>query len=191
MRSIQLLTALVLALPVTVAPQAKAATIPVTYSLSGGPTGPPVMSGSTLVLDGLFTGSFTSGNPSLDNVWNPLTYQDHSVIDLTTGLLHGSFSVVFKDGDTLTGNVFEDVSAVLANNGMGPFTQTLTFTGGTGQFLGATGQLSGSGNTAGTAPVTGRGAINAPAIPEPSTILLSAAGFAIVLVCGRAGRLKG
>jgi len=148
------------------------------------------MSGSTLVLDGLFTGSFTSGNPSLDNVWNPLTYQDHSVIDLTTGLLHGSFSVVSNDGDTLTGNVLEDVSAVLANNGMGPFTQTLTFTGGTGQFLGATGQLSGSGNTAGTAPVTGRGAINAPAIPEPSTILLSAAGFAIVLVCGRAGRLK-
>src|SRR4051794_12085089 len=112
MRAIQLLAALVLALPVTVVPQAKAATIPVTYSLTGGATGPPVMSGSTLVLDGLFTGSFTSGNPSLDNIWNPLTYRDHSVIDLTTGLLHGSISIVFNDGDTLTGNVFEDVSAV-------------------------------------------------------------------------------
>jgi hypothetical protein len=42
----------------------------------------------------------------------------------------------------LSGNLFENDSAVLATN-TGPFTQTLTFTGETGEFAGATGSVSG------------------------------------------------
>ena len=63
---------------------AQAGTIGISYSLSGGPTGPPVVSGTILILDGLFTGSVLSGNPALNAVWNPVTYGDHSVADLTT-----------------------------------------------------------------------------------------------------------
>jgi hypothetical protein len=57
---------------------AHAGTISISYSLSGGPTGPPVVSGTTLLLDGLFTGSVLSGDPTLNAAWNPVTYSDHS-----------------------------------------------------------------------------------------------------------------
>src|ERR1043165_4351111 len=116
---------------------AQAGTISISYSLSGGPTGPPVVSGTTLILEGLFTGSVLSGNTVLNAAWNPVTYSDHSVADLTTGLLNGTFTITFANGDALFGNVFEDVSALVASGGTGPFSQTFTFSGGTGEFAGA------------------------------------------------------
>ena len=124
---------------------AHANSIAITYSLTGGPIADPVVSGTTLIIDGLFSGSVLSGDPGLNAKWNPVTYRDHSVVDLTTGILNGSFSFLFANGDTLFGNVVEDVSAVVAT-GTGPFTQTLTFTGGTGEFVGATGSASAQGS---------------------------------------------
>jgi len=79
-----------------------AATVGITYSFTGGPTGPPVVSGTNLILDGFFSGSIVSGNPALNAVWNPVTYSDHSVVDTTTGLLNGAFSMTFADGDVLS-----------------------------------------------------------------------------------------
>jgi PEP-CTERM motif len=159
--------------------------IAITYSLTGGPIAEPVVSGTTLILDGLFTGSILSSDPGLNVPWNPVTYSDHSVIDLTTGILNGTFDIVFADGDTLFGNVFEDVSAVVAT-GTGPFTQTLTFIGGTGEFAGATGSASGAGLAGGT--VSGSGLLNAPAVPEPASVALLLFGLAVI---SASWRLKG
>jgi hypothetical protein len=151
--------------------------IAITYSLTGGPIADPVVSGTTLILDGLFTGSFLSGDPGLNTAWNPVTYSDHSVADLTTGFLNGTFNILFANGGTLFGNVFEDVSAVIAT-GTGPFSQTLTFTGGTGEFAGATGSASGAGLAGGT--VSGSGVLNAPAVPEPASVALLLGGLAVL-----------
>ena len=156
---------------------AHANSIAITYSLTGGPIAPPVVSGTTLILDGLFTGSVLSGDTGLNAAWNPVTYSDHSMVDLTTGLLNGNFNILFANGDTLFGNVFEDVSAVVAT-GTGPFSQTLTFTGGTGEFAGATGSTSGAGLAGGT--VSGSGVLNAPAVPEPSPAALLLGGLALL-----------
>jgi PEP-CTERM motif len=174
--------ALALAIPgilCTLAIAAHANSIPITYSLTGGPISDPVVSGTTLIIDGLFTGSVLSGNPNLNAAWNPVTYQDHSVVDLTTGILNGSFSFVFANGGTLFGDVVEDVSALVAT-GTGPFTQTLTFTGGTGEFAGATGSTSGAGLAGGT--VSGSGVLNAPAVPEPASVVLLLFGLAVLSV---------
>jgi PEP-CTERM motif len=163
--------------------QAKADTIAITYNFAGAPTGPPVMSGATLILDGLATGSILSGNSSLDTLWNPVTYSDNSVIDLTTGLLNGTFSMAFADGSTLSGNLFEDVSQIVATGGVGPFTQMFTFTGGTGEFVGATGSISGTGvgGADGGFTTSGRGTVNAPAIPEPASAPLLLGGLAAIV----------
>jgi hypothetical protein len=160
---------------------ARASSIAITYSLAGGPIAPPVVSGTSLILDGLFTGSILSGDPGLDTVWNPVTYSDHSVVDLTTGLLNGTFNIVFANGDTLFGNVAEDVSAVVAT-GTGPYTQTLTFTGGTGEFAGASGSASGAGVAGGAGPVSGSGVVNAPAVPEPASMMLLLGGLAVLSI---------
>jgi hypothetical protein len=160
---------------------AHANSIAITYSLTGGPIADPVVSGATLIIDGFFTGSVLSGNSSLNDAWNPVTYQDHSVVDLATGILNGSFSFLFANGGTLFGNVVEDVSAVVAT-GTGPFTQTLTFTGGTGEFVGARGSASGAGVAGGTFPVSGSGVLNAPAVPEPTSAVLFLAGLTVLSV---------
>lgn len=173
---------------------AQAATISISYSLSGGPTGPPVVSGTTLILDGLFTGSILSGNPALDAVWNPVTYTDHSLADLTTGLLNGAFNMTFADGDMLSGNVFEEVSALLATGGTGPFTQTFTFTGGTGEFAGATGSTSGGGLATNTGTtISGSGTLTAAGVgaPEPASVALILGGLAVIVAKGRRIRQQG
>jgi hypothetical protein len=57
------------------------------------------------------------------------------VIDLTTGLLNGTFTMTFANEDVLTGNLLEDVSQVIPTGGTsGMFTQTFTFTGGPAHF---------------------------------------------------------
>ena len=169
--------------------QAKAATIPVTYSLAGAPTGAPVATGTTLTFDSLSTVSVLSGSSNLNAMWNPITSTDHNVIDFTTGLNHATFSWRFADGNTLLGTLLEDVSQV-DGTGAGPFTQTFTFTGGTGEFARATGSVSGAGvGTATGFTSSGRGTINAPAIaPEPASIALAGLGIAVVAVCRRRRR---
>jgi hypothetical protein len=167
---------------------AQAGTIGISYSLTGGPTGPPVVSGTTLILDGLFTGSILSGNPALNAVWNPVTYSDHSVADVTTGLLNGTFSMAFANGEMLSGNVFEEVSALLATGGTGPFTQTFTFTGGTGEFAGATGSASGGGIATSTGTtVSGSGSLTAAGVgaPEPASVALILGGLVAIAVSAR------
>lgn len=158
---------------------AQAATLGIAYNFSGGPTGPPIVSGTNLILDGFFSGSVLSGNPALNAGWNPVTYRDHSVIDTTTGLLNGTFIMTFANSDMLSGSLFEDLSA--APGGMGPFTQIFTITGGTGQFAGATGSASGGGISGATATVSGSGTLNAPAIaPEPASFALIIGGLLVI-----------
>jgi hypothetical protein len=152
------------------------------------------VSGTTLILDGLFTGSILSGNPALDAVWNPVTYTDHSLADLTTGLLNGAFNMTFADGDMLSGNVFEEVSALLATGGTGPFTQTFTFTGGTGEFAGATGSTSGGGLATNTGTtISGSGTLTAAGVgaPEPASVALILGGLAVIVAKGRRIRQQG
>ena len=94
---------------------ARAGSIAITYSLSG--MGTVVDSTDTTVtLVGQFSGSVLSSDAGLNAAWNPVMYTDHSVADLTTGLLNGNFSFVFANGDTLSGNVFEDVSAIITRD---------------------------------------------------------------------------
>ena len=170
--------------------RANAATIPITYSFAGGLTAPPVFTATTVTLDARATGSFLSGNLSLNAIWNPATVSDHSVVDLTTGLLNGTFSMKFADGNTLSGKLFEDTSKLDAN-GVGPFTQMLTFTGGTGEFAGATGSTSGAGvGTANGSTASGSGTLNAPAIPEPASAALLLGGLAVILVARRHSKAK-
>ena len=96
----------ILALACSLGLQASAATIAVTYSFDGGPVGPEVPIGTILTVDHFSTGSVLSANPSLNTIWNPVTYLSHDVIDLTTGLLNGAFTMTFADGNTLSGQSF-------------------------------------------------------------------------------------
>jgi hypothetical protein len=162
----------------------KADSIAVTYSFAGATTGAPVVTFPILTVDGLATGSVLSSNPSLNTVWNPVTFNTVNVVDLTTGLNNGTFSMTFADGDTLFGNLFEDDSALGPTN-TGPFTQTLTFTGGTGEFLDATGSVSGGGDITSTGFTTsGSGTINT--VPEPASGTLLLGGLALGIVRWRA-----
>jgi len=167
------------------------ATIPVTYNFVGGPTAPPVMIGTTLIIDGFFTGSVLSGDPNLNAMWNPVSYIDHSVVELTTGLLNGTFTMTFANGGMLSGNLFEDVTQVIPTGGTGgAFTQTFTFTGGTGEFAGATGSLSGGGVAGTGGSASGSGTINTSAIPEPESAALFLSGMAAILVVLRQSKVK-
>ena len=160
---------------------AKADSIAITYSVTGVAT---VVSSTdtTLTLQGQFSGSILSSDPGLNAAWNPVAYSDLSVADLTTGLLNGNFTFSFANGDMLVGNVFEDVSA-LVSNPTGTFTQTLTFTGGTGEFVGATGSVSGEGFSGTTnATASGSGTLNAPAVPEPASAALLLGGVALCIL---------
>jgi len=170
---------------------ANAATIAVTYSFDGGPVGPEVPSGTTLTVDHFSTGSVVSGSASLNATWNPVTYLSHDVIDLTTGLLNGTFTMTFADGNTLLGTLFVDLSQAFVN-GTGPTPQTFTITGGTGDFSGASGLLSGSGGLVGNGfTISGSGTINAPAtVPEPASAALLLGGFAAMVGALRKSKVK-
>lgn len=168
-----LFATLVMAIP------AQADTVAITYNLSG--IGTVVSStDTTLTLDAQAAGSVLSSDPDLNAAWNPVTYSDQSVLDLTTNLLNGTFTQSFADGDTLTGTVFEDDSVIDASpTQTGAFPQTLTFTGGTGEFAGATGSVSGNGFLGTTDfTVSGSGSVNTAAVPEPASAALFLGGLA-------------
>jgi len=167
---------------------AAADTITISYSFAGATTAHPVITGTTLTVDGLATGSVTQWNPAIDALWNPATFHTHNVVDFTDGLNNGSFSIVFANGDMLSGNLFENDSAVNVATGTGPFTQTLTFTAGTGEFLGATGSVSGGGLITSTGFTTsGSGTLTAAGVsaPEPGSSVLLFGGFGFLVVWRR------
>jgi len=184
----QLISAAFVALITTVMP-ARASNIPISYSFTG--TGTEVdSSATTLTLDASASGSFLSHDLALDASWNPITYTDRSVLDFTTNLLNGSFTISFADGDTLFGHVFEDQSVVDASpTQTGPFPQTLTITGGTGAFALASGSLSGEGFL-GTSnfTVSGSGSIDVATAPEPASALLLCSSLVLLIggLCRRA-----
>ena len=92
--------------------------------------------------------------------------------------------MTFANGDILSGKVFEDVSAVIATSGVGPFTQAFTFTGGTGEFAGATGSDSGEGiGTSTVTTVSGSGTLNAAGVstPEPASVALIFGGLLVIV----------
>jgi hypothetical protein len=168
-------------------PLANAESVAITYSLTGTGT---VVGGTatTLDLDAQAAGSILSSDASLNAAWNPVSYSDQSVLDFTTNLLNGTFTFTLADGATLTGNVFEDQTAAdTSPTQTGPFPQTLTFTGGTREFTGATGSVSGIGFLGTTGfTVSGNGIVNASAVPEPAPVALLIAGLALVTMAGKA-----
>ena len=159
---------------------AKGAAVAIDYSLAG--TG-DVIDGTdtTLTLAALASGSVTSNNPAQSAGWNPVSYSDVSVLDLNTGLLNGTFTITFADGATLTGSLSEDDTSVLQDPSQtGPFTQILIFTGGTNEFVGATGLASGLGFVGATGfSVAGSGTLNTSAVPEPASAILVFGGLAV------------
>lgn len=167
---------------------AQASSIPITYGFAGVGTVNSATD-TTLTLDVTALGSITSGNPALNAAWNPVTFTEQCVLDLTTGFLTGNFTMSLEDGDTLTGTDFEDDSATLTTpDGTGPFTQTLTFTDGTGAFAGATGSVSGSGFIGLTSFTdSGSGTVNTAAAPEPASAAFLLGGLALIVTA----RLRG
>ncbi len=163
-----------------------AGTIGISYSFAGAPTGPPTITGNILTIDGLASGSVTQADPALNAIWNPVSFHTHNVVDLTTGLNNGSFFMTFANGEMLSGDLFENDSMVIAA-GAGPFTQTLTFTGGAGEFSGASGVVSGGGLIGPTGFTTsGSGTLTAPAlVPEAGPMALVLGGLALIVLARR------
>ena len=162
-----------LALTCGLALRANAATIAVTYSFAGAPIGVPVISGTIETVDHLSTGSVFSNNPTLNGVLNPFTLLSHDVVDFAGLTLNGASTITFADGSMLFGHQFVDFANPL-------LPETLTFTGGTGQFASATGFFSGQSMLFddGEFTVSGSGTINAPAIaPEPASFALIISGL--------------
>jgi hypothetical protein len=177
------ITATAVAAVIALAVPARADSIAITYNLTGTGT---VQSATdtTLTLVASASGSILSSDPGRNAAWNPVSYSDVSVLDLTTGLLNGNFSLVFADGDTLLGTVFEDDSTIDASPSQtGLFPQTLTFTAGTGEFAGATGSVSGQGFLGTTVfTVSGSGTVNTAAVPEPAPAALLFGGLALISI---------
>jgi hypothetical protein len=165
---------------------ALAGTIGITFSNSGSLTGPPVFNGTILTLDSLATGSILSFDPTLNTIWNPVTFHIQDFVDVTTGVSNGggTFGITFANGDMLSGNFSQVLSpAILATNA-GPFTEILTVTGGTGQFVGAFGSISGAGVAAPTGFTTsGGGTLTAAgvAVPEPASVMLVFGGLLVMV----------
>jgi hypothetical protein len=164
---------------------ARAGTIDINYALTGSTTITGVTS-TTAFLSGTNTGSFDQADATVNDLWNPVTFTYKSQADLSTGLLTGAFNITMADGETLSGVVNEDLSAILSSPTLtGSYTQVLTFTGGSGEFAGASGSADGIGyEGASGGMVSGSGSLTAPdlAAPEPATfeLLLSGLGFVAV-----------
>jgi len=149
---------------------ALAATINVTYALSGSGGGDPL----NPPLIGTATGSLL---PLGSVIWS-----DQVFPNLATGVGDGTFTMTFTDGDTLFGTLhyvgdFSTFPIV-------PFTQLLTVTGGTGALLLYHGTLTGleiSNQTNGTFTSSGVGTLDT--VPEPESIALLGTGLASLLAC--------
>lgn len=176
---------------------ARGDTIGITYSATGSAPAPgttPVMTATTYSFDSVATGSLTQWNPAMNALWNPVVFQGQDVVNLDTGIDNASFTLAFADGDTLTGDLVGDVSAILASpTGAGTASEVWTFTGGTGQFAGASGGLDVTAITYANSPVftaSGSGTLSAAGVvsPEPASVFLFGLGLLGLGVLGR-GRL--
>jgi hypothetical protein len=106
---------LVVALSFYAAVPSQAATINVTYALTGSGSGDP--------LNPPFIGTAAGSLLPLGSV----TWSDHDFPDLAAGTGDGTFEMTFADGDTLFGAAHHVPDV--------PITQLLRVTGGTGAFL--------------------------------------------------------
>jgi PEP-CTERM motif len=147
---------------------AHAATINVTYTLSGSGTGDPL----NPPLIGNATGSLT---PLGSVVWS-----DRIFPNLATGAGDGTFTMTFTDGDTLFGTAH--YQGDFSTFPIVPFTQLLTVTGGTGALLLYHGTLTGleiSNQTNGAFTSSGGGTLDT--VPEPESIALFGTGLLCLL----------
>jgi len=150
------------------------ATISATYSFTGSAQNEHIANGF-LTADGI-------GSGSVNNL-SGVIFDTHNDINLATLQNFGTFTIIFPDGDTAFGNLHEDDVNVSLATFSGPFTQVLTFTGGTGQFSNAFGTLNGGGFIYPTYYTTsGIGTLTAPglaATPEPGSRLLLLTGLTV------------
>jgi len=158
-----------LALSFCAAISAHAATINVTYTLTGSGEGDPL----NPPLLGNATGSLT---PLGSVTWNDMIFPD-----LSTGSGDGTFKMTFTDGDTLFGTLH--VQGDFSTFPIVPFTQLLTVTGGTGALLLYHGTLTGlelSNQNNGTFTSSGVGTLETT--PEPEPVVLFGTGLLCLLV---------
>ena len=156
----------------------QAATINVTYAysvsaVSGDPLNPPII--------GVGAGSV---NPLGSMTWMDIISDPNPA----TGEAKGTFTMTFSTGDTLFGDLHEQLD--LISPPIVPFTQTLTVIGGTGALLSYRGTLTGggSGNLAENIFLaSGAGTLNT--IPEPESVVLLGTGLACLLVYRKRGFL--
>jgi hypothetical protein len=148
-------------------------TISASYSFTGSAQNEVVANGF-LTADGVASGSVDG--------WSLVAFDTQNNINLTTLQNYGTFTMIFPDGDTAFGNLYEDDMNVSLVTFSGPFTQLLTFTGGTGQFANLSGSLNGGGfiypsyyTTSGAGTLTAPGLV---ATPEPDSGLLLLIGLA-------------
>ncbi len=131
---------------------------------------------------GVFAISFTGDGD--DTTFGAFTPTGHSVIDFSNppGILlsGGTITETFADG-----TLFGTTSGSGSGNGNGTATFTIDFmiTGGTGEFLGDTGEATLTGTITQTSPTTdaisGSYTGSVTAAPEPSTWLLLVTGLAV------------
>ena len=157
-----------LALSFCAAITAHAATINVTYSLTGSGGGDP--------LNPPLIGNATGSLSPLGNV----TWVDMIFPNLATKANVGTFTMTFTDGDTLFGTT--QYQGDFSKFPLVPFTQLLTVTGGTGEFLLYHGTLNGleiSNQLNGTFTSSGGGTLETT--PEPESFVLLGTGLASLL----------
>ena len=147
-----------------------------TLSLSGSTNAIAVNSGFSYALQGTGTLSgfapavfFTSGNVASVNALN------------IASTITGTFSLIFPEGDVLSGTILIPAGLLIPSLGQSTgATATLTVTGGTGRFAGATGSypsftISGTSTGAGTATFqgSGSGTLSTPAFHVAGTSVYS------------------
>ncbi len=134
-----------------------------------------VIANGFITSDGVASGSV--------NGLSEVAFDTHNKVNVSTLQNYGTFTMIFPNGDTAFGNLHEDDTKVSLKTFSGPFTQTLNFSGGTGEFEDVSGRLTGGGfihptyyTTSGTGTLTGPGLV---ASPEPGSGVFIVMGLSI------------